>query len=191
VDLGIRVLEENRFREMYIAELLVVDNVTGIVLDDQPEFIGGGVFEIHLEDDVVIAGAQVLYGNLFIVQGGNLLIDATAICLAGEGVAYEDNDGCHGYRDCFYYAVTNGIGVHTILFYILRKLRKSLQAAIVDKMAGEVVSADGGSKKGSNHLNRYTKIASTGMADKTNLVVCYHVNRWGETRKSLLIKGLA
>jgi hypothetical protein len=131
VDLGIRVLEENRFSEMYIAELLVVDDITGIVLDDEPEFVGGGVVELHLEDNVVIAGAQVLNGNLFVVQGGNFIIDATAICLAGEGIAYEDNKCCQRYRDCFYYAITYRIGVHTILFYILRKLRKSLTAAIV------------------------------------------------------------
>lgn len=90
VDLRISVLEEYRFGEVSVGELLVVNYVAVIILDDEGEFFGSWVFELHFEDDVVIISTLVLYRNLFFSQGSFFAVDAAAICLAGGG-ANEDN----------------------------------------------------------------------------------------------------
>ena len=126
VNFRISVLEEYRFSKMCIRELLVINYISVVILDDQREFFGSGVFEFHLEDDVVIASALVLNRNLFFSQGSFLVIDATAVCLAGEGIANEDYYGRQCYCNGFY-----KFSVHTIvILYFTKWLTKIFAAAM-------------------------------------------------------------
>ncbi len=53
---------------MNIAELFAVDHITGIILNDQPEFFSSRVFEFNMEDDAVIVGAYICNGYLSVRQ---------------------------------------------------------------------------------------------------------------------------
>src|ERR1700744_4261604 len=116
LDFGVRIFEENGFCEMRVVELLVEDNISVIVLDDQPEFFGSGVFEFHFENDVVICGTCVFNGYLFVGDRRRLL-DTAAISLAGERVANEYYNGCQCYCDYFYYLATESGGPNIFFLY--------------------------------------------------------------------------
>ncbi len=60
LDLCVGIFEVYILCEVCFAELLVVDNVSGVILDDQGEFFACGVVEDDLEDDLIVGGAYVL-----------------------------------------------------------------------------------------------------------------------------------
>src|ERR1700754_1911623 len=66
VHLRISILEVHRLREMAIGKGLGINDLTIIILNDQGELLSSGVIKHHLEDDIVVAGAQVIYSYLLI-----------------------------------------------------------------------------------------------------------------------------
>ena len=104
-DLGFRVLEIYIFCKMCFAELLVVNDVPVVVLDDQGELLTGWVFELHLENNIVLGSAYILDRYLFVGEGSLLVMITAAICVAGQGIANDNyKSGCC-YCDCFYYRI--------------------------------------------------------------------------------------
>lgn len=86
---------------MRVAELFAVNNITGVVADDQPEFFICGVLEVYVEDNVLIVGANILNSDLFVIELCFIIL--AAVSQTGEGIADKDNS-CYGcYRNCFYY----------------------------------------------------------------------------------------
>jgi len=103
VDLGFRVLEIYIFCKMCFGELLVVNDVAVVILNDQGELFTGRVFELHLENNVVIGCAYILDRYLFVREGSFLVMITAAICVAGQRIANDNDKSGYCYCDCFYY----------------------------------------------------------------------------------------
>ena len=87
LDLAFGVLEVHILIEMRLVECLVENDIAVIVLNDQGEFLAGGVLELNLEDNVVVGRADILNRYLIIGESGFSGMLVAAICVAGQGVA--------------------------------------------------------------------------------------------------------
>jgi hypothetical protein len=119
VDIRVGVLEEDRFAEVSVRKVLLIDDVAGIVLDDQPEFLAGEVLIIYFENKAIIANA--LIGNRDLGFGDRGGLFAAAVCFAGQGATKEEQY-C-GKGNCDYFnCVVFRVRVHNILFLNFTKL---------------------------------------------------------------------
>src|SRR5258706_13548667 len=102
---------------MNVAELLAINDFAGIVLNDQPEFFGSGIFKVCTEDYAVVFSSNVLNIYLFVVESGGSLFMISAICQGGDRIADEKYNGCDSGSDCFYYTGAYRDSVHIINLY--------------------------------------------------------------------------
>ncbi len=106
LDLGVGVFEVYVLCEVCFAELLVVNNISGVILDDQGELFSIWVVEYNLENDLVVGSAYVLNRYLCVGQGRYFLRTA-AICVACQRICYENyycgkrycDDLCYSFHD--------------------------------------------------------------------------------------------
>jgi hypothetical protein len=69
---------------MDVAELLLVHNFTGIILDDQRKFLGSGIFKFHTENQAVVIRSDVIYSYLLFGEVGRFLVVVDALGIAGQ-----------------------------------------------------------------------------------------------------------
>ena len=104
-------LQRDRLGEMYIGELLAIEDIPCVILDDQPEFFGRRVFELYAEYNIVIVVAHILNGYLLVIQ---IYFFIAAISQAGQGIADKEYNGYRHYRKDFCDPGTQRFCVHTI-----------------------------------------------------------------------------
>jgi len=183
LDLVVGIFEVHVLCEVCFAELLVVNNITGVVLDDQGELFSGGVIEYNLENDLVVAGTNILNRYLSVGQGRDFLSTA-AVCVASQRICYENYYCGKCYCDDLCYSF------HVYCIFIFTKLltKKFAAGESLQWQAGVVWSCFGWKRIGSgsvivlwesNHPNCYTNVERYEGVYKHSLGVFYYANRVG------------
>jgi len=92
-------LQRDRLGEMYVAELLAIDHISGVILNQQPEFFGRRIFKLYTENNIIIVVAYILNGYLLVIQ---IYLFIAAIRQAGQGIADNKYNGYRHYAQDFH-----------------------------------------------------------------------------------------
>ena len=92
-DVRLFIFEVDGLAEMSVGEHLAIHYITCVVADDQPKLFSRGIFKIHVEDNVLITYANVLDGDLLVVE--LCFIVLAAISQAGDWIAKKEYS-CYG-----------------------------------------------------------------------------------------------